>query len=226
RIPKSDSRSKRVKKRQRRENGVVFRRVEQLLELRDVSDNVAVTDYYTFWFAGASACKKQDRFPVTALLWNLQKPQKQTGGNENRNHPPKNDLAFHSRHQFVQLENAFRPRKILEAFNELRGRNSDPQIGAFAARFIRRPSDREIKIDGHFVRQGHGQVRYHRSFACRQDDGDPFVGKFFSKVTAQCCGGPEQFRAAQGAVIESINDGGRGSPSLQSTDARFGKMSI
>src|SRR5439155_14662601 len=67
-IPKRDRRSECVKKRKRRENGVVFRRVEQLSELRDVSDNVAVADHNAFGVAGASACKKQDCFRVAAFF--------------------------------------------------------------------------------------------------------------------------------------------------------------
>ena len=96
-------------------------RVEQLPKLRDISDDIAVADHNAFWFSGGSACKKQDRFPVAAFLWNLQKPQEQTRRNQDRHDPPENDVAFQLRHQFVQFQNAFRPRKIFESFHELRG---------------------------------------------------------------------------------------------------------
>src|SRR5437773_10826488 len=54
RIPKCDSRSKRVKERQRRENRVRFLRIEKFLELRDISQNVAVAHHRSFGFASGS----------------------------------------------------------------------------------------------------------------------------------------------------------------------------
>ena len=99
----------------------MFRRVEQLPKLRDISDDIAMADHNAFRFAGGSAGKKQDSFGVAARFWNSQEPQKQTCGNQNRNHPPENDLTCHTRHQFIQLQNVFRPRKIFESFHELGG---------------------------------------------------------------------------------------------------------
>src|SRR5205807_4551655 len=112
RIPDYDCRSKGVKERQRREDCVGLACIQQLPKLRDISDNVAVADYDALWFYGGSTCKKQNCFSVAAFLWNLQKTQEQTCGNQERHDPPENDLAFQLRHQFVQFQNAFRPWKI------------------------------------------------------------------------------------------------------------------
>ena len=118
RIPQCDRRSKRMEERQRAEDGIGFSCVEQLAELRDVSDHIAVTYYNAFRISGRSACKKQDRFGVPALFGNLQKPQKQPCRNQQRYYPPENDLAFHRREQLVQLQNLFRPWKIFESLHE------------------------------------------------------------------------------------------------------------
>ena len=89
--------------------------------MRDVSDDVAVADDNAFWFSGRAARKKQDRFPVAAYFWNMQKAQEQTCRDKGRHDPPENDLAFDSRQQFVQFQNMFRPRKIFESWYERRG---------------------------------------------------------------------------------------------------------
>ena len=63
-----------------------------------------MADHNAFWFASGSARKQQDRFPVAAFLWNLQKAQEQTRRNKNGHDPPENDLAFQPRHQFFQFQ--------------------------------------------------------------------------------------------------------------------------
>ena len=70
RIPKCDSRSEGVKEGQRSEDCVGLSCVEQLPELRHVSDDVAVADDHTFRFSSRSACKEQDCLAVAALLRN------------------------------------------------------------------------------------------------------------------------------------------------------------
>src|SRR5438552_144620 len=121
RIPKCHGRAEGVKEWQRAEDGVGFSCVEQLAELRNVSDHIAVTYHNAFRLSGGSACKKQDRFGVTAVFGNLQKPQEQPRRSQHRYDPPKNDLAVHMRQQFIQLQDFLRPRKIFESFHERRG---------------------------------------------------------------------------------------------------------
>ena len=109
-----------MKKRQRRENGVGFLRIQQLPKLEHISHDVAVTHHRSFRFAGGSAGKKQYCFGVPAFFRDLQKRQEQARGNHDRDDPPQDNLAFHSRHQFIEFQDAFGPRKIVEAFDERR----------------------------------------------------------------------------------------------------------
>src|SRR5262245_10722172 len=120
RIPERDGRSESMKKRKGREDGVGLSRVQQLSELRDISDDITVADDNALWFSSGSTRKQQDCFSVAAFLWNLQKAQEQTCRNQDRNDPPKNDLTFHARDELFQLQNAFGPRKVFKAFHELR----------------------------------------------------------------------------------------------------------
>ena len=71
RIPKRDGRSETVKERERRENGVVLSGIEQHVELRNVAENVAMTEHDSFRFAGAAAGEKQHCFLVSAFLRNF-----------------------------------------------------------------------------------------------------------------------------------------------------------
>ena len=60
-----------MEERQRREDGVGLSRVQQLPELRDISDDITMADYNALWFSSGSTRKQQDCFPVAAFLWNL-----------------------------------------------------------------------------------------------------------------------------------------------------------
>src|SRR5262249_24407621 len=118
------------------------------------------------------------------------------------------------------------PWKILHAFNEWSRRDCDPQFCTPAAGFISRASDCEIQVHGNFVRQHHCQIGNNGSFACRQNDGDSFIRKFFSQTTAERCSRAEQFSAAQLCGIDSFDDCCREWPSFQTAHAVFGKMAI
>ena len=118
-------------------------RVEQLPELRDIADDVAMTKHNAFRFAGGAACKEQCCFRVTAFASEFAKAAK-------ANMPEAEiDIIHHKRiWRFIRgssssrFKTPFRPRKILQAFHERRSPKLRPagwralQQDSFAARPI------------------------------------------------------------------------------------------
>ena len=163
-----------MKKRQRRENGIVFPRIEQHAKLRDVADDVAVTEHNAFGVAGAAAGEKQTRFGVSAFLRNLQHAQKQPAGQKIDIIHQKKICRFNrgmSSSSFTTRSG--HGKSFNRSMNGGRG-NRDPQIGALAAGFDGGAAAGEIEIDRNFPGERHGEICDHRAFARRQNDGDSF----------------------------------------------------
>ncbi len=79
---------------ERRKNRIVLSGIEQLRELRNVPENIAMTEDDALGLARAAACKKQCRLRVAAFFGNPQKTQKQRRRNEDRQDPPKERFAI------------------------------------------------------------------------------------------------------------------------------------
>jgi hypothetical protein len=71
-IPERHGAAEAVEKRERREENIIRLRVEHGGELRDVAENIAMTQDHALRFAGTSAREKQDRFGVIANPGQLQ----------------------------------------------------------------------------------------------------------------------------------------------------------
>ena len=183
-----------MKKRERRENRILFGRIEQDVELFDIAENIAMAENNSFGFARASAGEKQNCFFMTALLRNLAKARATTALDKILTSSTRTRICF-----FIGgiISSSFKTcsgqgKSLIRSMNgvaemamRILARSMQDSIG--------RASDREVQIDWNFARERDGQVRHHRAFTRGQNDRNPLVGNFFLRNLLKAAAAPSNF---------------------------------
>src|SRR5262249_48222350 len=118
------------------------------------------------------------------------------------------------------------PWKIFHAIHECRCRDRDTEFCGSTTKLVGCAAHREIQIDWNLAGESDCEICDHRTFARGQNNGDSRIGKFFAQETAERGCGSKKLRAAQLAMIHSVDQRGAETFSFQTADAGFAKMLI
>src|SRR5205085_777001 len=223
-IPKGDRGTEAVKKRKRGEEHVVLSGVEHHRELRDVPEDIAMTEHHALWFAGTSAREKQERFGMIADARKFQQTRQNRGGHRQSEKPPAENLWFHRRQDFVEMEDLRCPGKIFEPLRHLASRDDRAQTTLLLRGFDRIARAGEVHIHRNLAGEQHREVGDNAAFSRRKDDADSLLGTILFQNPAESERRAEKFPARQSRVVEPIRNRDAKAISLQSAETGAREM--